>query len=99
LVLEEPYNYANDAVLKFGEASGLHTWLAASRLYMNIFKLRFMIFKLGYRASVADHVFDQISFQVQIVSRVTEYIVGLIGPLILATIRKRSHPTSVFSVE
>jgi hypothetical protein len=32
-----------------------------------------MIFELGHRASVADHVFDQIKFQGQIVSRVTDY--------------------------
>jgi hypothetical protein len=78
--------YADDAVLTYGEVSVeelersikhdlnlLHTWLAASRLSMNISKTRFMIFELGHRASVADHVFDQISFQGQIVSRVTEY--------------------------
>jgi hypothetical protein len=50
----------------------LHTWLAASRLSMNISKTRSMIFELGHRASIADRVFDQISFQGQIVSRVTE---------------------------
>jgi hypothetical protein len=54
--------YVDDAVLTYGEASVkelersirydlnlLHTWLAASRLSINISKTRFMIFKLGHR--------------------------------------------------
>jgi hypothetical protein len=44
--------------------------------YLNIFKLRFMIFELRHLASVADHVFDQISFQGQIVSRVLWSVVS-----------------------
>jgi hypothetical protein len=69
--------YVDKAVLTYGEAlvkelersirydlNILHTWLAASRLSLNISKTRFMMFELGlgHRVSVVDHVFDQRSF-------------------------------------